>query len=232
MSNKKEYKGTANVTVLDVETFPEDPGRLTQLDPSIDYTSALEAVLTDKDKSLSQKLDFLDTLIIKVVGDTFKPYFGMSSGGDVVKYSFIIKQHLEDIRKNLIERSKFENSLEVDFYNPKIQKAFSFIIKTIFAIMEDMEVDFNNRIELAEKVGSSLFGIEDVLNEMFKGIAGTFSTDAENPVLKAYLKGKKKGFKKRKKKEIEYDDDYFEKFEKSCRHKVEAMFYFISKVYK
>jgi len=100
---------------------------------------------------------------------------------------------LQVLSSNAFKEKEFElRGGDVDFTNPKIQKAFYFIVEVFIDSIDEAGVDENTKRQILDKLSFNLIGFEEKLNKTLKGVKLPMIDQLVNPLAKKVIDDTKK----------------------------------------
>ena len=91
------------------------------------------------------------------------------------------------ISSTMFKQKEMEYKEKIDFHNPKIQRAFGFLLESVIESMHENginEMEINNTID---RLSFKLIGFEDRLNSTLKNINMNMVDKSTNPLVKQAL---------------------------------------------
>jgi len=107
---------------------------------------------------------------------------------ELVSVTNSISKLLQVKSSNAYKEKEFElRGGDVDFTNPKIQKAFYFLVETFIFSMDEVGVDENTKRKVLNQLTFNLVGFEEKLNKTLKGVKLSMIDQIVNPFAKEVI---------------------------------------------
>lgn len=107
---------------------------------------------------------------------------------EVISLSNSIGKLLQVKSSNVYKEKEFElRGGDVDFTNPKIQRAFYFLVEVFIDSMDEVGVDEETKRKVLDKLMFNLVGFEEKLNKTLKGVKLSIVDQTVNPLAKKVI---------------------------------------------